>query len=322
MIALSPLCPDLVLAKPIEQAPLEVIAELEASGRLLIERKRNGHATAIAVSESSRDGIGIYSRSIQDNTSKFPHHVEALHALCIPRGTLLQAETVMADSGIERPGLITRFAGSRPERSIALQDELGIPSLAFFNVLMHKGELVAHWPYEDRLDLVRTLCAKNDHPAVEVVEVIDQSFEQAKHQSITSAWEGLVLYDAKAGTECRLDGKHDRPPRPYGCWKWKDYLEGDFVATGWVPSTSKRFKGLVRDVLISQRDPVTGELISWGKVGVGLSSEDRQLYADDSLYPMVFEVQFEARTPNNRLVSAHILRRRTDKSPEECFAPS
>jgi hypothetical protein len=60
----------------------------------------------------------------------------------------------------------------------------------------------------------------------------------------------------------------------------------------------------------------------YGKDGTGLTAEQKREYTNDSLYPMVFEVKFERRTLNNRLIGAHILRRRFDKDPRECFSPS
>lgn len=319
---LHPLDTNLVLAKPIEQSPHDAILKLEQSGQLIIERKRNGHSTLVSLAGTRPGDVGIYSRSIQMLTDKFPQHQEALRSLGVPEGTLLQAENVMADKdGVERSGIITRFAGSGAQRAIALQAELGLSTFAFFNVLVHKHESIAHWPYEDRLALLRDLLAKNQHPALELVEVLEGSLAEIKKKSLAQKWEGLVLYDAKAPTEFRVDGNHDRPPRPHGCWKWKDYLEGDFVATGWIPSTSKRHYGLVKDLQIAQYDPKTGELVHWGKVGIGLSAKERLQYADDSLYPMVFEIQFESRTENNRLTLAQILRRRFDKQPSECFSP-
>jgi hypothetical protein len=36
---------------------------------------------------------------------------------------------------------------------------------------------------------------------------------------------------------------------------------------------------------------------------------------------MVFEIQFERRTKNRRLILAKIIRQRLDKEPEECFSP-
>ena len=320
LFQLNPLDPNLVIAKPIEEAPTATIDELEANGALVIERKRNGHATLAAITRCSEQPVGMYSRGIRSLTANFPHHVESLRAMDIPSDTLLQGECTFSESGIERPGAITRFAGSGSARAIALQDELGVPTFSLFNVLVHKGISVVHLPYRDRLDIVRELCARRPQPFVDLVEVLDCSSAEAKAQSLREKWEGLVFYDAAAPTEFSLTGKTDQPPRPYGCWKWKDYLEGDFVATGWKPSSSKKFKGLVRDLLIAQRDPLTGELVHWGKVGTGLSAKERALYADDSLYPMVFEIKFESRTPNKRLLSARILRRRSDKAPHECFS--
>lgn len=322
LLQLNPLQPNLVIAKPIEEAPAATIADLEAKGTLVIERKRNGHATLAAITRCSDQPVGMYSRGIRPLTKNFPHHVESLRAMDIPPDTLLQGENTLSESGVERPGAITRFAGSLSGRAIALQDEIGVPTFSLFNVLVYKGRPVVHLPYRDRLDIVRELCARRPQPFVDLVEVLDCSSLEAKAQSLRENWEGLVFYDANAPTEFSLTGKSDQPPRPYGCWKWKDYLEGDFVATGWKPSSSKKFNGLVRDLLIAQRDPHTGELVHWGKVGVGLSAKERALYADNSLYPMVFEIKFESRTQNKRLLSARILRRRSDKAPHECFSPA
>ena len=322
LLQLNPLDPNLVIAKPIEEAPASTIDELEANGELIIERKRNGHATLAAITGCRDLPVGVYSRGIRPLTTHFPHHVESLRAMDIPHDTLLQGECTFSESGIERPEAITRFAGSLSRRSVALQDELGVPTFSLFNVLVHKGTSVIHLPYRDRLDIVRELCARRPQPFVDLVEVLDCSSLEAKAQSLKENWEGLVFYDANASTELSLTGKTDQPPRPYGCWKWKDYLEGDFVATGWTRSSSKKFKGLVRDLLIAQYDPHTGELMPWGKVGVGLSAKERALYADDSLYPMVFEIKFESRTKNKKLQSARILRRRSDKAPHECFSPA
>ncbi len=319
--SLSPLDSRLVLPKPIEETPHDVVGELADRGHLIIERKRNGHAAPVAITGDKTDPVGIYSRSIKVLTSKFPHHVEAVRALSIPPGTLLQGEFTLAEKGVENPALITRIAGSKAERAVVIQNEIGVPTLSFFNVLVYRGESVAHLPYLDRLDIVRQLCQQSDTPLVEVVEVLETSLEKAQALSIKNNWEGLVLYDAGAPTRFDLSGKSDQPPRPYGCWKWKDYNEGDFVATGWLPSTSKKFKGLVRDLKIAQRNPVTGALESWGKVGVGLSAKERAEFTDVALYPMVFEIKFESRTKNKRLIAARILRRRSDKEPHECFAP-
>ena len=321
-LILNPLSKDLVVAKPIEQIAAERLQELESDNRLIIERKRNGHAALLAIAGPGLSEIGIYSRSIQDLSERFVSQRELLRAMEIPAGTLLKAEQTCAVDGIEKPGIITRFAGSKPERSLALQTEFGGATLALFDVLLHKGESAAHLPYEDRLDIVANICARSQSSQIELVEVLEMSAKNAQQKSLAEKWEGLVFYDKQAATDFRNDGRHDYPPRPDGCWKWKDYLEGDFVAIGWRPSTSKRFAGMVKDVLIAQYHPdYPGELVPCGKVGVGLTTAERQEYTDDSLYPMVFEIKYETRTENNRLISARIMRRRTDKAPSECIGP-
>jgi ATP-dependent DNA ligase len=253
-------------------------------------------------------------------TEKFPSIVEALRSCDIPRDTLIASELFVNINGVDDLGGFGSIARSHKDKAVALQ--AGTPvQLAAFNILVHKGKSVIEYPYQDRLDMLQELFAKNAVPSVGVVDVLGMNFDTAREQVVANKWEGLVLYSKKAGSLFNTDGKRENVPRPSGCWKWKQYNEGDFVATGWVPSTSKKFSGQVKDLLIAQYDPVTKQLVSWGKVGVGLSTAERKEFTNNSLYPMVFEVKFERRTPNTRLISARILRRRFDKEPIECIAP-
>jgi ATP-dependent DNA ligase len=178
-----------------------------------------------------------------------------------------------------------------------------------------------HLPYQERLEMLNDLLPESVSPLVHVVPPLAMSFEEAKMQVGLQKWEGLVLSSKDAGSEFHIYGPKKAPPRPDGCWKWKPYVESDFVATGWVPSDSKTYFGQVRDLLISQYDPRTKKLVAWGRVGKGLNAEQKKRLADDSLYPFAVEVKFDARTENSRLVGATILRERFDKRPEECFTP-
>jgi ATP-dependent DNA ligase len=319
--SLRPLDRNFVGAKPIESAEPSVVAALEDQGRLIIERKRNGNAAFISVTGESNHNVGLYSRSIHELTHHFPSMVDELRSIGIPNDTLLSGELLAQVEGVDSPEKFGEYARSKPARAVALQLEGEPIRLSLFNVIVHKGKSVIHLPYEDRLDILRETLHRHSPHQVNVVEVLDVPFAQATARSIASKWEGLVLYDAKAGSTFRLNGRHDLTPRPEGCWKWKDYLEGDFVATGWIPSTAASHAGLVKDLEIAQYDPITRELVPWGKVGIGISKQQRQEFTDPSLYPMVFEILFERRTVNKRLIHARILRRRFDKGPEECIAP-
>jgi ATP-dependent DNA ligase len=317
--SLSPLDGKFVGPKPIEEAPHSTFYELEEKGELIIERKRNGHCSYTTFS-GPKKGIEIYSSGINELTAKLPAIVDELRALNVPRNTMIAGELFVDVNGCDDLGTFGSIARSNPDRAVALQEEKRV-QLAAFNIIAHKGHSVIHYPYKDRLDMLRELFAKGSSQSVGVVDVLAMKFDEAREQVLRNKWEGLVLYSKDAGSMFSVDGIKERPPRPVGCWKWKPYSEGDFVATGWVPSTSNRFMGQVKDLLISQYDPITNELVHWGKVGVGLSAAQRKEFMDNSLYPMVFEVKFERRTPNNRLISAHILRRRFDKQPSECYSP-
>lgn len=319
--SLHPLHKNFVGPKPIDEAPESSILELESEGNLIQERKRNGHGALIPVTGYHYHDVQLYSRGVHELTKKFPQIMDEVRGLNVPAKTLLAGELVLSVRGIDDPDAFNRLAKSSPANAVQKQKILGPVHLALFNVFVHKGKSVIKLPYQDRLDIIRELVDKHRTTNVSVVQVVTQSVIQAKAMVNELEWEGLVYYDKRAGSEYRLNGRTDDPPRPRGCWRWKPYKEGDFVATGWVPSDSKKFKNLVKDLLIAQRDPITKQLVSWGKVGVGLSAKQKREFADDTRYPTVFEVKFLRRTPNNRLISASVLRHRTDKEPEDCFSP-
>ena len=317
--SLSPLDKRFIGPKPIEEAPISTFHQLENEGDLMIQRKRNGHCSFTVVG-GGKHGIEIYSSGINSLTKNVPAIVEEIRSIGLPRDTMFAAELFVDVNGYDDLGKFGSIARSNKDRAILLQKDNPV-QMAIFNIVTCKGTSVIESPYQDRFDMLGELFAKHTSQHVHVVKPLLMSFDDARKEVLAKKWEGLVLYSKKARSMFKVDENRDHVPRPDGCWKWKPYNEGDFVATGWVPSTSKRWKGLVKDLLISQYDPVTNKLVSWGKVGIGLSGEQRKEYANDTLYPMVFEVKFERRTPNTRLISAHILRRRFEKSPGECYSP-
>lgn len=321
LFSLRPLEPNFVAAKPIKKTPsLKKIHELEAGGNMLIERKENGHGVFTPVTGLRKRHVGIYSRGIQEWTEKFPSITDTLLSMNIPHDTMPLGEMTVLVDGVQNPSTFGSISLSKPERAIALQKEYPAVHLSYFNIAVYKGKSVIGLPYTDRLEILQEMLAKCDRPNVSVVKPLDMTFEEAKALSNASRWEGLVLYDKRKGSSYRTDGGNI--PRDKGSWKWKNYKEDDFVVTGWNRSTSDTYYGLIEDLNIAQYDPVTGELVSCGKVGTGLSADERrELMSRTSLY--VVEVQFERRTPKKKLIGAHILQVRDlgDKRPEECILP-
>ncbi len=297
---------------------LKRILSLQNQGRLDIQRKRDGYGTYVPI---VGDTVGMYSRLNTSWHGKFQNLEREIRGMRLPDETLLCGEMLVTNKkGHDDPHLFGRFARTNREGSILLQRGYDPVQLALFDVLMYGGRDVSGLPYTDRLGIVHEIANKaSDH--ITVAEKVIGSFDDAQELVRRMEWEGLILRDLDAGTSFRLDGNVAEPPRPDGCWKKKPFQEADFVATGWIPSTSKTFKGLVRDFTIAQYDSKTGVLVDWGVCGVGLTREQKEKYADDSMFPLVVQIQFELRTQNNRLQKASIMRIRDDKRPEECRYP-
>jgi ATP-dependent DNA ligase len=318
--SLSPLCRQFVGPKPIETSAGVDLNELERQGRLHIERKRDGHGGLVTSTGLVQPEVCLYTRTGNGTTSHFPTLIEDLRSMNIPADTLLAHEMIVECEGVDSQAAYSSIVKSNPARAIALQKEGRRVQIRFFNVIVHRGKDVIHLPYRDRLDIMEEIVSAHPLPHIGLAEEVRLPFAEATAHSVAQKWEGLVVYDLDAPSEYRLDGRSDQPPRPYGCWKWKKHLEGDFVVYGWVPSTAATRKGMVKDFLIGQYDR-QGKLVECGRCSLGLSSKQRQIFTDDSLYPMVAEIQFERRTPKNRLINAQILRLRDDKSPHECVVP-
>lgn len=317
-ISLAPLDPNLVTAKPISSCNEKVINELGVSGNLIITRKRDGHNMLVSITGRGNGGVRLYTRGILEITDKYPHIVKDVRNCDFPAGTLLSGEIIFEKEGKESRETFQRFASSGVKKALALQEEIGHPKFAIFNVIVFDGDICVYDAFETRMSLVQTILAGHSSEYTSIVEILDMPFTKAKEVVVKNGWEGLVLYDRNAGSEIRLDGNISNTPRPVGCWKWKPVNEDDFVAIGWVPSTSAKHKGAVKDLIIVQYDQ-NGKEIACGKVGTGLSKAARVKYANDDLYPMVFEVKFERRgEKTNKLISARIVRKRHDKSPKEC----
>lgn len=314
-----PLSPNLVIPKPRTSVPEASVKQLEKEGQLIITQKRDGHA-ALAVISDQVDSVRLYSRGIVDVTDKFPHLVKALEDAKLPAGTILAGEVLVNQNGKDQLDRIQSIMSSKSERSLQLQTEGVQADIAFFNAIAVDNVLKITEPFENRLTSLQELTQRTSQH-VGVIESLSFTFTAAKQHSLASDWEGLVLYDSKAHSEIRLDGKFDQTPRPDGCWKWKDLLEDDFVATGFVPSTAESHAGGVKDFHIAQYHPVSGELINCGKVGSGLSRRERYELTNPSCYPLVVQVEFERRFPSMKLRSGRILRVRTNKSPRECLLP-
>lgn len=322
-ITLYPIDKNLVLPKPIEETPMEQAIALETAGDLVKTRKRDGWGGTVVATGMRKRPIALYTRSGNEITGNFPAVVEELRALALPKHTLVTGELYWTQGANVREelGAISGLAQASPEIAVERQANGGSARFMCFTTLIVKGRDVSRLPFRERSAQV---CEWLDKQSVELLSPMEQrpeSFEALRALVVKESWEGLVLYDQNAGTEFATDGKHNDPPRPEGCWKWKPYFEGDFIATGFAEGTGRN-TGLAGKIFIAQIDPRTGQFSPCGEVPLH-KKEHKVLFANKAIYPIVVEVGYEIRTPKGALRSAAVLRERSalDKRVEECILP-
>jgi len=304
-----------VLSKPKkpEQYHESELPELEKQKRLIITRKRDGYKMFASVDE--RGVIRLYTDGINEIDNRLWHIKEELAFLKLPKNSLLVGEAIVDNNGSDEFTHVASVFKSSEKNSLVIQNQKSIGHIRFmvFNIIFFDGEPVT-LPYSDVLKLIDTLIPET---AVHTfrVPILKMSLEKAKALVEKGGWEGLVLYAKDYVISYRMDGKD--PQRTKGCYKWKPIKEDDFIVRSRIirPGTE-----IVKEIILLQIDPDSGEEFDCGKLG-GFTKKMREFLADNSIYPLVVQVEFELRFRSGKLRNARFARIRTDKRAEDCIAP-
>lgn len=329
--SLDPLDSKLVLPKPKNSVEDEKVLLLEEQRRAIYTRKRDGHCVHLVI--NNRGCAQIYTRgNVREISANFPHLIEELETIKLPKNSLFACELIAEKDGKDwREHVASLSATEDSKEAIEKQRRDGLAKLMVFNVFILDGKDVSTLTNEQRIiEIVQDLFFVNFKHVIPV-EILNKSFVESQKFVSTHRWEGLVVYDSQAVSTYRLDSNPDRPPRPEGCWKRKPSYEDDFVVTGWVPGTKgKRHEGRMGKLVLAQAHPSTGSLIPCGEVGIGFSDQERDYFANDGLYPLVAQVEYERRFPPRTLSKKRIqcalcnprfVRLRDDKNAEGCLLP-
>lgn len=304
-----------VISKPIAQEGYKepLLYELDAEGRLIKTRKRDGWKGLIATTKTNV--INIYTDSANAMDRRMEHVRDDIRSLGLPPNTLLIGEMLIDINGADDIGKTISVFQSSEERSIALQKEIGMVKFMIFGLVFLDGKAV-EMPYKESLAYIQDIICRANPKHILNMPVLDVSFDQAKKMVTEHGWEGLVLYEHDFVYTFRLDGKN--PKRPKGCYKWKPIFEDDFI----VREKIMRPDGaVVKEVVLLQIDPKTRTEFSCGKLG-SFTGELRETLSKDSSYPLVMQVAFEMRFPKSGKVrNAKFLRIRKDKKIKDCVAP-
>ncbi len=314
---LDPLPKDFVLYKPLQQDRFKEseIYDLEKAGRLIITRKRDGWKM-FAVKSGGR--IKLYTDGMNEIDNRLEHIKEELAELDILDGSVLVGEALVDLNGDDQFKKVGAILSSSRERAVELQVQYGqMKYMLFEMVSWHSLSYMKNRHiYLSRLKNIKELFevkAKIRH--VMPLTVLDMTYNEAKRLVRKNGWEGLVLYDRNLTLSYRLDGKN--PARPKGCYKWKPLYEDDFIVRQWLPKDDDPKQ--LKEVVLLQINPKTGWEFECGKLGSFDAKMREQLRT--AKYPLVMEVQYEARYESGKLRNARFLRLRPDKKVKDCVAP-
>ena len=309
----------------LSEADIQRINDLESDGNLMIQRKDdgNGHLTVVGNKPKS---IDIYTLGLNNATLKYPHIIKDLLSIKLPEKTIICNEISCSINGVQDRYEIGRLSTSGVENAKEYQRiNNRYPEMSFFNPLVWNGEDVSKWSNVDRYECLDKHLGKKHVDFVRMIQLVEANLSDARMMVKKYKWEGLVLLDKNATTQFKIGkviGMQPTIPRPDGIWKDKKGLEVDFVVYDFKPSTADAHAGGVKDFYIGLIDPETGELIPCGKVGNGLSKDDRFTYAKPGALPVAVAVEFEQWSKHGKTLIATIDRVRAleDKHFKQCVA--
>jgi len=298
-----------VVYKPLQQGAYDdqVIKDLERAGRLVITRKRDGWKVFIW---KACGRTKFYTDGLNEIEGRLDHLKIEL-AKQLPDRTLLVGEAIVDDNDGDQFTDVCRLMKS--SRWQEIQTETGAMKLMLFEAIFWEGRCLLDLPYNTRYGILLSATAFTKQ--VFPTPILQVKFEEATEYARKHGWEGLVLYDGSFIASFRLDGKN--PARLRGCYKWKPLCEDDFIVRTRI--LDPKYKDRLKEVVLSQIDPVTGQEFYCGKLGSFITEMRTRLLRTP--LPFVMQVVFEDRYPSGTLRNARFERLRLDKKPKACIAP-
>jgi DNA ligase-1 len=299
-------------------------------GKAVFEIKYDGARIQI---HKGAEGIRIFSRRLEDVTHALPDVAESARKAIRAEEAILEGEAVAVDPKTRRPkafqDILRRFRRKYDVEKMILE----IPFETYlFDIIYADGETLIDHPFRDRRKRLE-----------EIVEPIERKFELAR-QILTDdpaqaeEFYQLALEMGHEGVMVKNPGAPYIPGARVGhMYKIKPVMETlDLVITGALWGTGKR-AGWLSSYILAARDAETGEYLSVGRVGTGVTEEQldeftrrlKPLILDESgvkvsLRPeLVVEVAFQEIQKSPKYESGfalrfpRIVRIREDKSPED-----
>jgi len=321
---------NFVPAKPVQSATQEELEALDATGKLWIQRKRDGRRHLVLVTNEVPSRVRIYSRRMEELTDHLPSVCHGIRNLMLPHGTILDGEIIVVNpdgsDNFRACGEFTNPA-TNPAKAAARAAEYDVRYMVF-DVLYHAGKPVWQLPYDERYRLALKNLTRNPNKPVHLAEVInyrDDQLEtfnpslraplaQLQMLAVREKWEGLILWERDKASVVRMGGK----PKRVNATKWKPKLDKDVIATGYYLGSGE-WSDVVGGFFLAEIDPTTGAQRDAGKCGTGFDADERT-EALGWTYPCVIAIQCDYQEPESGKFRFPVFKKKhEDKTPDECI---
>jgi DNA ligase-1 len=300
-------------------------------GKIAAEYKYDGMRTII---EKKGKKVVLFTRRQEDVTKQFPDVVKLAVECLKPEECVVEGETLGIDVKTGKP-LPFQLLSQRIHRKYDIDRMVKeIPvQVNLFDVLSVEGEMLIKKPFKERRKILERITKTIPGKFQLTKQIISddvKKLEEFYKEALEAKQEGLML---KVLDSPYVFGRHVGT-----MFKIKPIMETlDLVIVGATWGEGARAKWLSSYVLAC-RDPDTGEFLTCGMMGTGLTEEQFQLMTD-VLKPLiveekgkevkvrpsiVVEVGYQeiqkspSYTSGMALRFPKLIRIREDRSPEEC----
>ncbi len=254
---------------------------LKGINKAILEIKYDGARIQI---HKKGDKIKIYSRRLEDVTHALPDIVKLTRKAVTSREAIIEGEAVAVDSITHKPkafqDILRRFRRKYSVKKMTKE----IPFETYvFDILFVDGKTLIDFPFEERRRLLET-----------IINPISKKFEIANQLITKDPFKAQSFYQnaLEAGHEGIMIKNKDAsyiPGKRVGTmYKLKPIMETlDLVVTGAKWGTGKR-TGWMSSYMLSTKDLKTGQFLSIGRVGTGVTDQQLEEFTL-KLKPLIVE---------------------------------
>lgn len=259
---------DIQLGRPIKLMLAQVSPSIQAAvdemGSVAVEWKYDGARVQI---HKDGDNITVFSRRLEDVTNSLPDIVEMVREGITADQALIDGEAVvLGENG--KPGAFQQIL-KRFRRKYDVEVMKGqIPlQLYLFDIVYINGQgLFDNSLYQRRVQLIEFVIPSDtmkvaDQILTDEVSVIDNIY----HQALDAGHEGVMLKNPESFYSPGKRGKHWLKVKPL-----METLDLAVMGGEWGEGRRANFIG---SYLLACIEPSTGEFLSIGRVGTGISDD-------------------------------------------------